>query len=395
MLAAFRTGFCTAILGLVACGAAEAPPPRLQGELAGEFALTLLPDPPPLPWKVSLQSLDDGRQRIVLAVESDGTTLQVQVDADLATKSGTWRILEGKLDANRWLGRILTHFGKPGLTAKGTLALTGSGSLKDGVPGGSLRFAWRGGALEDTKAGWALQGIEAAGEFGFDDFRTAVRSLQPATVTVKTITTKRFGARNLAVTARLKDGWTLALDDARVEIAGGYARAAACELPLLSPRVETDVSFERVGLQDIVALVPEVMSEAHGRVDGHVHLTWTPPANFVVGRGELKLSQNEKAEVRLAPTPGLITSNLTPAILQYYPGLDEIELGRVPLIAEAFQVSFTPDGDAEGRTATVHLAGVGKNKKAPVDVTVNVRGPVEPLLRLGMQARGLSFGGNK
>ena len=107
----------------------------------------------------------------------------------------------------------------------------------------------------------------------------------------------------------------------------------------------------------------------------------------------LSLRAGETAELRLAPTPGLLSASLPAAALKYYPGLGGIEMGTVPLKATLLEVAFTPQGDAEGRTAMVHLIGgpVDPTLTAPIDLNVNVRGPLETLIKFGSRLR---FGGN-
>ena len=83
-------------------------------------------------------------------------------------------------------------------------------------------------------------------------------------------------------------------------------------------------------------------------------------------------------------------------VLQHYPGLKKIEMGEAPLRAEELEVTFTPGGDSEGRTARVHIAGgpVDPNLKAPIDLNVNVRGPLQSLIQFGTNSR-LRFGGSR
>jgi hypothetical protein len=149
-------------------------------------------------------------------------------------------------------------------------------------------------------------------------------------------------------------------------------------------------------LQDIAALVPSAVAEARGRIDGQVRLAWSLAEGFELGAGSLTLRHDEPAEVRLAPSPGLISSNLPATVLKYYPGLGDIETGKVPLRAELLDVSFTPHGDAQGRTAAIHLAGgpVDPKLRAPVDLEINVRGPVQSLIKFGTSSK-LHFGSGK
>jgi hypothetical protein len=73
-----------------------------------------------------------------------------------------------------------------------------------------------------------------------------------------------------------------------------------------------------------------------------------------------------------------------------------VEMGQASLLAERFEVRIDPDGDAEGRTATVNIVGgpVDKTLKAPLVLTINVRGPLAPLIKFG-STPGLQIGGGK
>jgi hypothetical protein len=50
-------------------------------------------------------------------------------------------------------------------------------------------------------------------------------------------------------------------------------------------------------------------------------------------------------------------------------------------------MTFTPDGDAEGRTAVIHLEGgpADPRLRAPINLTFNVRGPLQELMNFGMK----------
>jgi hypothetical protein len=66
----------------------------------------------------------------------------------------------------------------------------------------------------------------------------------------------------------------------------------------------------------------------------------------------------------------------------------------MPLRAESLEVTFTPTGDDAGRTAWVHVTGGPADPalRAPIDLTMNVRGPLQQLIQFGTNSR-LRFGG--
>src|SRR5690606_14321121 len=107
------------------------------------------------------------------------------------------------------------------------------------------------------------------------------------------------------------------------------------------------------------------------------------PNGVQIGNGTLALRAGETADLRLAPTPGLLSSSLPETVLKVYPGLGKIETGEVPIRAERLEVAFTPSGDAQGRTAAIRVVGGPEDPRlrAPVDLNINVRGPLEQLIK--------------
>lgn len=373
------------------------PWPPLDGQLMGELALSSIRGAPSLHWTVRSDPRGERGRRIVLAADGAGAKIRAEIDLDLAGRAGTWKITQADLEAAKWSG-ILAKWSPqtgPGWAVAGELSVTGSGTFSAGGGlVGELVVKLRNGTLGDASAGWRLEGISLDGRFAIDQTAGSIRSVTPATVNVRVIATKRFGARNLTIDGFLQGLRTFAVHAARVEIAGGTMVSAPCAVELQPVRIVTDVTFNRIGLQDVAALVPGLVASARGRVDGQMHLTWTAVGGFEIGSGTLTMQHDEWAEVRLMPSPGLITGNLPPKVLQFYPGLGDLETGKIPLKPEILEVSFTPQGDAEGRTASIHLAGgpVDPNLRAPVDLVINVRGPLESLIKFGTSSR-MHFGG--
>lgn len=388
----------TALLlwGVAVAGADEARLPPLDGELSGSFHAKLWPGAPALRWAVAVQAGDLGQRIVSVDADASGTRLRIRGEVSEATAAGTWTLEEGSLDLAQWWPAIGPTLGEEasGLSASGIIALSGGGELRDGVPNGVVKLTLREGMLQHPTDGWTLEGISLTGSFSVDAGGARVRSEGPFELTVKTITTTRFGARNLLVRALLENLQSLSVREARLEIAGGDAMVDPCTVPLSPLSLDVKLRLVRVGLQDLAALVPQALTEARGRADGSVGLRWSAESGLVLGSGQFAVRSDEPAVVRLAPTPGLISGSLPASVLQYYPGLGQIETGEVPLRAELLEVVFTPDGDSEGRTARVRLAGgpVDPKLRAPIDLTINVRGPLEALVRFGTDSR-LSFGG--
>lgn len=373
--------------------------PIWAGNVAGVVTSDLLPGAPPIRWSVAVEPSSGTTQRLRLAADAEALSARVEVEVDPATRDGTWTLTGASIDLARWFPSLAGHFkaSVSGLSIRGPIAVTGQGQLHHGVPVGTLAVTARDMRIADDAAGWALEGIDFDAEFAVDAETGAVCGTKPITLAMRTIITPRFGARNFSLTARLESRDSLALESARIEIAGGELSAAAAKVPLRPLAPSLEVTLTRIGLQDVAALVPGAVAEAHGRIDGRVILNWTDAQGFEVGNGTLIARPDEPAEVTLNPTPGLITSQIPkhvrPIILWFYPGLDKLELGQLPIRADLLEVTLTPQGDEQGRTAVVHLAGspTDPKKRAPVDLVVNVHAPIKTLINLGT-ARGVHFG---
>ncbi|HVU33636.1 MAG TPA: hypothetical protein VHE61_09395 [Opitutaceae bacterium] len=388
-----------AILRAAPAGSSALPP--LEGRVSGELLLAKLPGAPPLRWSVDLRANNEAGGASQISAEGEGTKLRGEVKVDLRG-DGTWRLTSATLDLARWRGAFSRWGGTmmDGVVVTGTLSVTGHGTLQHGRPSGELLVVLRDGEIRSPSGGWRLTGVSLSGSFALDGDAAGFRSTAPLTLLVQTITTTRFGARNLGIYGRLENPSTFALSSARLEIAGGDMTVAPCRVELHPFQIETDVTVNRVGLQDVAALVPDALRSAHGRIDGVAHIGWTAASGFDVGAGHIVLRPDEPAQVTLRPFPGLFTGNLPtwmltlPAWLVHWslPGLRQAELGQIPINASSLQVTFSPTPDAEGRTAVIRLTGVPDyHIQTPIMLQTNVRGPLRTFIKL-THANNVSVG---
>ncbi len=388
-------------VGHVRARAAELLLPPVAGELGGVLTKFALPGAPELRWKISAKNAGEGMMDYLMSMNTEGSRLSVSARLG-SNGSGTWRIEESRVEVGRWLAVLAPPFAPAlaGMVAEGALTITGGGNLRQGKPDGKIRVEWANGVLRDTAQGWALEGVALSGEFSFDAEGPQWASTGPLELTVRTISTARFGARNFLVRALLNERREVALTEMRVEVAGGEIVVEPCLIPLVPPSVDLKLKISRVGLQDIVALVPAALADARGRIDGEVRLSWSETAGLEFGRGWLKLNDSEAAQVTLAPQPGLITGQLkwwNPARLwkPAFHVLSRIELGQTPLAVNALLAEIIPEGDVEHRTARVRInaASRGEGMRVPLEIDVGVSGLLNQLLKLGLDDR-VKLGGN-
>ena len=363
--------------------------PPVDGELSGD--VSPLPGAPSVHWKITVRLLNSETRQVILAVDGEGARIRAEAELHGDAPDGAWKLTEATIDMKRWLPALTGPLQLPAdLVGTGVFTVTGEGRLREGRPEGTVHVRWRDGTLASPGAGWTLSAVSFDAPLALDFARGAsVSSTAPATLSVGTISTTRFGAQNLVVKGMLRSLAAFDVSKASIEIAGGDAVISPTTISLNPPSAGIDVQLTRIGLQDVAALVPDLVTAAYGRVDGEVRFAWSKAAGLVLEKGHVVLRTDEPASVRLAPSPGLITSTLPKTVLKYYPGLDKAELGQVPIRASALDVEFSGKPDSEGRTAVVHLFGVPEapDARGPIDLNLNVRGPLQPFIKLGTNTR--------
>jgi hypothetical protein len=365
--------------------------PPIDGELSGDVSPLLLPGAPDLHWRIAVSTTGPETRRATLSLDGEGARVRAEAELRGAKLTGTWKLTEATIDAKRWLPALAPLIQLPsGIQGSGVLAVVGEGELREGKPAGALHVSAKDLALSDPAAGWSLEGIvlQASLACALAD-SLSVRSTGPTTLTVARISTNRFGAQNLVVNGLLKSLGAFDITAATVEIAGGTATVSPTTVSLQPLALTVDLQLTRIGLQDVAALVPDLVTAAYGRVDGEVRLGWSKASGLVLQKGHVVLRSDEPASVTLAPSPGLITGTLPKTVLKYYPGLDKAELGKVPIRASALDAEFSATPDSEGRTAIVRMFGVpdAPDARGPIDLNLNVRGPLQPFIKLGTNTR--------
>ena len=390
--------FRTCLLGLwlsVAVTHGSTTPPRewklppVDGELTGEFAIPVLDRAPQLKWKVTVQTRRPRERTVDFLLEGEGARIRGEARLD-PTGDGTWRLVEAQINVTEWFG-VAPLFAPEiaGASAGGNLMFTGEGTWREGVVGGKATFSLREGRIDDPKHKIVLEGISV--DFEFSD----ISLLRTAPGQVFTWRSGRYDIVPLGV-GRIEfemDREEIRVTSSLIDVFGGELQVGSLVMSTRRPEFSVDARMVGVAVDQVLFLLPPVLTDARGRLDGHVALK-RDTGGIQIGAGTLSLRPGDIAELRLAPTPGLLSTSMPPAVLKHYPGLRKIETGEMPLRAEKLEVTFTPEGDAEGRTASIHVAGgpTDPSLKAPIDLKVNVRGPLQSLIKFGTNSR-LRFGG--
>jgi hypothetical protein len=365
--------------------------PPLDGDISGEFRVPLLDQAPNLKWTLTLRTEKPRERSVGFLIAGPGVRIRGDLQLDPAGE-GTWHVVEAELNLGEWF-RVAPLFAPAaaGITVAGNLTFTGAGTWRDGVIDGTAIFSLREGRVDDPEHKILLEGISVDVEF--EDIAT----LRTAPAQVFTWRSGRYDVVPLGV-GRIEfqmDRKEVRVTSSLIDVFGGELQVGSLVMSTQRPEFSVDARMVGVDVSQVLFLLPPVLTDARGRLDGHVALK-RDASGLQIGAGNLSLRPGETAQLRLAPTPGLLSSSLPPMVLQHYPGLTKIEMGEAPLRAEELEVTFTPGGDAEGRTARVHIAGgpVDPGLRAPIDLNVNVRGPLQSLIRFGTNSR-LRFGGGR
>lgn len=357
--------------------------PPLDGELAGELTAPMLGGAPAVKWSLNIRTSKPLERTVAFAVEGRG--VKIHGDARLnPAGEGAWRIAEAEVDLAEWFGWLVPRL-VPDLaqaTASGMVRFHGEGTWERGVLGGKAAFSLREGRIDDPARQIMLEGISVDVEVA----DLAARRTEPEQVF--TWRSGRYNGIALGVgrIEALLDGDRIRVNNAALDVFGGELRVGSLAMSTSKPEFSVIAQMNGVSVDQVLFLLPPVLSEAHGRLDGEVALK-RDATGIQIGDGRLTLRQGETADLRLAIKPGWLSTALPPEILKYFPGFRKIETGEIPIRARVLEITLTPLGDAAGRTAWVHVAGGPSDPEltAPIDTTVNVRGPLEELVKIGAE----------
>jgi hypothetical protein len=254
-------------------------------------------------------------------------------------------------------------------------------TLRGGQLGGKFQLTLRDARLDDPTLKLLLEGVSL--DLAIDDLATW-RTPTGQKLSWRAGRYEPFALGDGEVEFSLGHG-QVQVASGRVAVFGGEMTVGPFAYAFAKPVFAITANLKRVELATLVPFFPAAVAEAHGKLDGTIALA-RDSTGLHLGTGGLKLSSGESANLKFTPSPGMISANLPSAVQKFYPGIKGVEEGKIAFDASELEVTFTPSGDDAGRTARVHLAG-GREAHAPLDVIVNVRGPLEWLVDMGTDSR--------
>lgn len=363
--------------------------PPLVGDFSGDFSLEMPPGSPGLHWRVVLETPRPRVRRVEFTLEGPGLLARGEAVLD-PLGEGEWWLRESRLDLAPWGAWLVSWLGPTaaGLTLAGELTASAAGTWRHGVLGGQAVVRVRDGRIDHPAQKLWLEGLTL--DLAIDDL--AKRRAGPGQILAW-----RSGRYDVIALGKSRLEFSLENEEVRVhasaiDVLGGELTINSFVMSTQRREFSVIAQLRGLALEQMLFLVPAVLAEAKGQLDGE--LTLRRDAHGIqIGAGRLALRAGEAAELRLAPSTTSLSANLPASVQKFYPGLARMETGGLPLRAHLLEVVLTPDGDGDGRTATVHLAGgpTDPTLSAPIDLRINVRGPLESLMKFGSDSR-LRFG---
>jgi hypothetical protein len=408
-LAAPLFAVATFAAGAMAVGAESAAPPLppVRGDVSGQLTLPRIPGLPPLAWTVQMQPVEAGSPAFAATAKAAGLELEVQFTLPRGETAGSWRIVKATIEAAEWWRLSAEQAGLKSLpddfTFTGQLVIEGAGQWRGAEASGELRTRLHAGTAGSVSGRWSATGVTAESELQVVKGKIAVKTAQ---VRVETLLAAGAQGRGLALDIVGGPGGVLSVTRAEVSGLGGRIVLTRFTIDPAEPAMTATADFENLSLSEIAILVPQAVKEASGRIAGKVTLTWSSKAGLTSAGGSLAMLPGEAVVLRLAESPGLLTSRM-PARISLLgdksmwtrwlaldnPAYDvarRVEGGELPLNVDGLEMRFYPDAAETGRTAQIQIAARPADPNAALKhltFTVNVAGPLDQVVRLGLDKR--------
>jgi len=303
---------------------------------------------------------------------------------DTAAKAVEFQLRDIALDLAQWRGFVQRMVALPG----GTWELAGkfTGEAEGKMAGKELaataRVQLREGRAKHAGTGVALEGIEADLDFtDLDHFRSKAGGVKASK-----LTTGDLVLSDIAATIEFTSPDGVTVHAAACSALGGKVTTEPFKLLPSQRELAATLLLDGIDVEHVLELTEDVPGKAVGKVDGKLPIR-VDDGGLRLGTGWLELKKGVYAELQFN-AQGLLTRGIEPKS-PTFAVMRKIESGLLRLKLAELRLDVRPPDVPAGRSATLHLAGepVDPQVKAPVRLDLNVNGPIEALLNLGLNSR--------
>lgn len=321
-------------------------------------------------------------------VTGPGLGAKGEIAYDLAKDQVSFNLPSLSLDLKPWQGfvqRVVVMPGGGTWETEGKFTGHAEGSLTGKKLVASGAVSLREGRVRYEAKDITAEGIEADLEFtDFDKMLT-----KPGAVRIRELRIGTFPLREISAEVALAGTEKFSVSSLSLKVLGGTASAEPFNYFPNLRELDAVVLADGISVEEIMGLTKDLPAKATGRVNGRfpVHID---DSGIRLGTGWLQLKPGVYAELQLQAN-GLLTGNLS-AKSPSYAMLKKVESGLLKLKLDELRLDIRPPDAPPGRSAQLHISGspVDPSVKAPITLDLNVNGPLEKLLNLGMDSR-LSF----
>ncbi|HEY8993206.1 MAG TPA: YdbH domain-containing protein [Lacunisphaera sp.] len=320
-----------------------------------------------------------------------GLGLRGEGSYDLRSGDLAFKIPEATLDLQPWQGFLQQLAPAPAedWIVEGKLSGNAEGRLAGDKLTASGRVTLREGRAVSAAKAITAEGVEA--DLEFTDFAAA--TTKPGTLSIRELRTGQLVLRDFATTLALEETDRIAVGHATLQALGGSVTAEPFTLVPSRAELEAVLLADGISIEEVMALTEDLPAKASGRVNGRVpvHLG---ADGLRFGTGWLALKPGVQAAIQFN-AKGLLTGGAAPGTPSYAV-LQKVETGLLKLRVNELRLDIRPPNAPADRSAQLHVKGepIDPEIKAPVILDLNVNGPLEKLINMGMDSR-LSIGGTK
>jgi hypothetical protein len=388
--------------------------PLIEGQISGELkAFGNTPDTA-VKWSITTSAAESGFRILDVAASSAGLAAKLSAKLDVTSKTGTWSMQQGEVDLGKWFKamvlKLSPDFGE--LDVSGSLRMSGQGNLSigEGLLGGEMVMSvdhMRMSAGADGS--WSINNI--SGQFVLQ-FGRQLQSPAGQRITFAEGKLGEIALSSGIAELQLLSGHRLRVQSLRFQVAGGTVLVKPFETELGASTLALEVRVEGLEVEQLSRYFPEAVAEVKGKVSGRLQVLWSGEKGWRFGRGELSLIEKSAATVRLAPSPGLLTSKVprTLELVGYgpeffrrwfrqpnpaYEALRRIEMGEETLTVASL-ASDLEDNDNDGisNIQTRFVAQPTNPQSAAavrrLNLNLNISAPLVEMLKIGSTGQ-LSF----
>ncbi len=323
-------------------------------------------------------------------VQADGPGLSASGEGsyDLPKDELVFKLPAVALDLKVWQEFVRRIVVIPGgaweLEGKFTGSAEGRLAGKKLTTTGAVRL--RAGRASNSALAVTAEGIEA--DLEFTDF--AQCNTKPGALRIREVRTGQLALQDLDFVLAFAGTNKVVVSQATFKGLGGSVTAEPFNYFLSLRELDTVVKVEGIDVAQVLALTKDLPAKAVGHVNGRFPLR-LDDSGVRLGTGWLELKPGVYAEIQFNAS-GLLTGGASPSSPSYAV-LKKVESGLLKLKITQLRLDIRPPNAPPGRSAQLHIEGepVDPDVKAPVILDLNVNGPLEQLINLGLDSR-VSFG---